>query len=58
MAALRHSGKSRRFSQATVSRVRNQDATLSVGEDARSRILRIAELHYQKKEAANSASTS
>ena len=37
-------------SQATVSRVLNQDATLSVGEDTRSRILRIAEeLHYQKK---------
>ena len=50
MATIKDIAEKAGVSQATVSRVLNQDATLSVGEDTRSRILRIAEdLHYQKK---------
>ena len=50
MATIKDIAEKAGVSQSTVSRVLNQDATLSVGEDTRSRILRIAEdLHYQKK---------
>ena len=50
MATIKDIAEKAGVSQATVSRVLNQDTTLSVGEDTRSRILRIAEdLHYQKK---------
>ena len=50
MATIKDIAEKAGVSQATVSRVLNQDATLSVSEDTRSRILRIAEdLHYQKK---------
>ena len=50
MATIKDIAEKAGVSQATVSRVLNQDVTLSVGEDTRSRILRIAEdLHYQKK---------
>ena len=52
MATIKDIAEKAGVSQATVSRVLNQDATLSVGEDTRSRILRIAE------EPQNSASTS
>ena len=60
MATIKDIAEKAGVSQATVSRVLNQDATLSVGEDTRSRILRIAEapLHYQRKKPQNSASTS
>ena len=43
MATIKDIAEKAGVSQATVSRVLNQDATLSVGEDTRSRILRIAE---------------
>ena len=50
MATIKDIAEKAGVSQATVSRVLNQDMTLSVSEDTRSRILRIAEdLHYQKK---------
>ena len=41
MATIKDIAEKAGVSQATVSRVLNQDATLSVGEDTRSRILRI-----------------
>ena len=52
MATIKDIAEKAGVSQATVSRVLNQDATLSVSEDTRSRILRIAEdLHYQRRAA-------
>ena len=49
MATLKDIAKLAKVSQATVSRVLNQDPTLSVGEATRHRILTIAEdLGYQK----------
>ena len=43
MATIKDSAEKAGVSQATVSRVLNQDATLSVSEDTRSRILSIAQ---------------
>ena len=43
MATIKDIAEKAGVSQATVSRVLNQDVTLSVSEDTRSRILRIAE---------------
>lgn len=50
MATIKDIAEKAGVSQSTVSRVLNLDGTLSVSEDTRSRIFRIAEdLHYQKK---------
>ena len=49
MATLKDIAERAKVSTATVSRVLNDDATLSVGEDTRQRIIDIAEqLNYKK----------
>ena len=49
MATLKDIAKLAKVSSATVSRVLNQDATLSVSEETRHRILTVAEeLGYEK----------
>ena len=51
MATIKDIAEKAGVSQATVSRVLNQDATLSVSEDTRSRILRIARTCITKKKS-------
>ena len=52
MATIKDIAEKAGVSQATVSRVLNQDATLSVSEDTRSRILRTPRTCITKRRAA------
>ena len=54
MATIKDIAEKAKVSSATVSRILNQDESLSVTEQTRERVLKIAkELHYIKKKSTS-----